>query len=92
LIWLISFACYLSIIANFTFYTFKKITGIKDVKPIIFPFAIVALGIALSPKNYAISKMYETKIYPYVMISIVFIISFILMFIAYLKKRRKQNE
>ncbi|MBP3255008.1 MAG: endospore germination permease [Clostridia bacterium] len=94
LIWLISFACYLSIIANFSFKIFKKITLIKDTKPIIYPFAILALGIALLPKNYAISKMYETKIYPYIMIGIVFFVSLALLLIAYIKKRKgeKLNE
>lgn len=92
LIWLISFACYLSVIANFSFYIFKKITKIKEVKPVIFPFAIASLGIALFPKNYAISKMYETKIYPYIMLTIVFIVSFILLFMAYIKNKKKERR
>ena len=90
LIWLISFACYLSVIANFSFLIFKKITAIKEEKAIIYPFAIAALGISLLPKNYAISKMYETKIYPYIMIGIVFFLSFSLLLIAYIKKRKEK--
>ena len=89
LIWLIAFACYLSIVINFSLFTFKKITGIKDIKPMIYPFTFVALGIAILPKNYAIPKVYEKDIYPYIMICIVFILSFTLLLIAYFKKMKK---
>ena len=92
MIWLISFTCYLSIVANFVFLTFKKITHIKEVNPIIYPFAFLTLGISLFPKNYAVSKTYETKIYPYVMISIVFVLSFLILFIAYIKKRKEKTN
>lgn len=91
LIWLISFVCYLSIIANFSFSILKKITSIKDVKPIISPFAIIALGITLLPKNYSFSKLYESEIYPYIMIGIVFFISFILLLLALYKKRKEKK-
>ena len=92
LIWLIAFACYLSIIANFSFFIFKKITNIKHVKPIIYPFAIIALGISMLPSNYAVSKFYETKVYPYIMISIVFILSSIILIKAYFKKKKERNN
>ena len=91
-IWLISFACYLSIIANFSFFIFKKITAIKEVKPIIYPFTFFALGISLLPKNYSIAKFYETNIYPYIMIVTVYIISFIILYLAYRKKKRRENH
>lgn len=92
LIWLIAFVCYLSIIINLSLFTFKKITGIKDIKPMIYPFAFISLGIALLPKNYAIPKVYETKIYPYIMIGIVFILSFTLLLIAYFKRIKKGGK
>ena len=92
LIWLIAFACYLSIIANFSFFIFKKITNIKHVKPIIYPFAITALGISMLPTNYTVSKFYETKIYPYVMIFIVFIISSVILTFAYFKKKKEGKD
>ena len=92
LIWLISFACYLSIIAKFSFSIFKKITLIKDVKPIIYPFAITALGIALLPKNYSFSKLYESEIYPYIMIGIVFFISFAILLLAFYKRKKEEKS
>lgn len=93
LIWMISFACYLSIISNFSFYIFKKITNIKEIKPIVYPFTITALGICLIPKNYAISKFYETNIYPYLMIGILFFVAFSILIISYLKKKKvEKNE
>ena len=51
LIWMISFACYLTIIANFSFLVFKKITNIKEIKPIIYPFTIVALRYLFNTKE-----------------------------------------
>ena len=92
LIWLISFACYLSIIAKFSFSIFKKITLIKDVKPIIYPFAITTLGIALLPKNYSFSKLYESEIYPYIMIGIVFFMSFAILLLAFYKRKKEEKS
>lgn len=89
LIWTLSFACYISIVIKFSIYIFKKLTNIKEIKPIVYPISFIMIAIALIPKNYAISKFYETQIYPYLVISLVFIVSFAILILAYLKKRKK---
>jgi len=89
LIWTLSFTCYLSIIAKFCIYIFTKISNIKETKPIVYPFSFIILAIALIPKNYAVSKFYETNIYPYVAIGFVFLLGISILLIAYFKKRKK---
>lgn len=92
LIWMIAFACYLSIVSKFAIHIFKKISSIKDIKPIIYPFCLIMLGIALFPKNYAISKFYEVNIYPYLVLGFVFVSCILILVFANLKKRKKVGE
>lgn len=89
LLWTLSFACYLSIVTKFSIYIFKKVTNIKEIKPIVYPLSFIMIGISLIPKNYAESRFYETQIYPYIMIGLVFFLSFIILLLAYFKKRKK---
>lgn len=92
LIWMIAFACYLSIVSKFSIHIFKKISNIKDIKPIIYPICLCIIGITLLPKNYAISKFYETNIFPYFALGLVFIVSFLVLVFANLKKRKKVGD
>jgi len=89
LIWTLSFACYLCIVSKFAIHIFRKLTNIKEIKPIIYPLAFIMIGIALIPKNYAISKFYETSIYPWLVIGLVFLLSFSILILAYIKQRKK---
>lgn len=89
LVWTLSFACYLSIVTKFSIYIFRKVTNIKEIKPIVYPLSFIIIAIALIPKNYAISKFYETQIYPYLVIGLVFLLSFSILILAYFKKRKK---
>ena len=92
LIWMVAFACYLSIVSKFSIHVFKKISNIKDIKPIIYPFFLYIIAIALIPKNYAISKFYETDIFPYFVLGLVFVVSFLVLLFANLKKRKKEGD
>lgn len=89
LIWTLSFACYISIVSKFSIYILKKVTNIKEIKPIVYPMSITIIGISLIPKNYAISKFYETNIYPFLVILLIFVVSFLILLFAYFKKRKK---
>ena len=91
LIWIIGMACYFSITLHITMNIFKKITNIRDSKPLIVSFALLMLSISLLPPNYAISKYLESTIYPYLVIGIGFILSTSILILAYLKKRKSKE-
>ena len=91
LIWIIGMACYFSITLHITMNIFKKITNIRDSKPLIVSFTLLMLSISLLPPNYAISKYLETTIYPYFVIGIGFILSTSILILAYLKKRKSKE-
>lgn len=96
-IWTIAFACYLSLISKFSIHILQKITLIKNVKAITYPYFFILLAVALIPKDYSAAKFYETNIYPYFVIGLVFILSLFILIFAYLKRKKvgdynKQNN
>ena len=91
LIWILAFACYLSIVSKFSMNNFKKLTNIETKKPLIDIFGILILGISLIPKNYAISDKFETQIYPYLVLGIVFFLSISILILANLQKKKRQG-
>lgn len=90
LIWILAFSCYLSIVSKFSLSIFKKITNIETKKPLIDIFSLLILGFALLPKNYAVSNLFETKIYPHLVLGIVFFLGISILILANLLKRRKK--
>lgn len=91
LIWILAFACYLSIVSKFAMNIFKKITHINTKKPLIDIFGLLIFGIAIFPKNLAISQKFETNIYPYLVISIVFFLGIGILILANLLKRKQKR-
>lgn len=91
LIWIIGMTCYFSITLHITMNIFKKITNIRDSKPLIVSFALLMLSISLLPSNYSISKYLETNIYPFLVIGIGFILSTSILILAYFKKRKNKE-
>ena len=92
LIWILVFACYLSIVLKFSMNIFQKITGITNNKPLVDIFGLLILGISLIPKNLAISQSFEKNIYPYLMIAIILILGIgILIFANFAKIKQIHN-
>lgn len=91
LIWILAFACYLSIITKFSMSIFKKLTNIETKKPLIDVFGLLILGISLIPKNYAISDKFETQIYPCLVIGIAFFLGISILLLANLAKRKQKT-
>ena len=87
LIWIIGMACYFSITLHITMNIFKKITNIRNSKPLLIHFALLMLSISLLPSNYSISKYLETDIYPRLVIWIGLVLNTLILLLAYLKKR-----
>lgn len=92
LIWIIGMTCYFSITLHIVMNIFKKITNIRNTKPLLITFALLMLSISLLPKNYAISKFLETDVYPYLVIGIGMFLSTAILILAYFKVRIKKNS
>ena len=90
LIWILAFACYLSIVSKFAMSIFKKLTHIDTKKPLIDIFGLLIFGIALLPKNVAISQTFESDIYPYLVLGIVFFFGIGILILANLLKKKKK--
>ena len=70
---------------------FKKLTNIETKKPLISLFGILMFGIALIPKNYAIADMFETKIYPYLVLAIPILLGLSILILATISKKKKEK-
>ena len=90
LIWMIEIACYLSIISKISMNILKKITNIKDTKPLSYIFALLIFGVSFIPENYAISKYLENNVYHITVFVVVLALAFSLLIIANLKRRKKR--
>ena len=88
LIWILAFACYLSIITKFSMSIFQKLTNIQTKKPLIDIFGLLILAISLIPSDYSISSKFETDIYPYLVLGIVFFLSISILLLANIKKKK----
>ena len=91
LIWILAFACYLSITSKFAMSIFKKLTNIETKKPLIDIFGLFIFGITLVPKNYAISSKFESQIYPYLVLGITFFLGMSILILANLLKKKQKN-
>ncbi|MCF0124520.1 MAG: GerAB/ArcD/ProY family transporter [Clostridia bacterium] len=91
LIWILSFACYLSIAINFALETYKKITNISKAKPMTFIGGLLIFGMALIPRDYADCQVFEKKYYRYVVFSVVFVLGFSLLIIANIAKKTQKK-
>lgn len=89
LIWILVFACYLSIVSKFAMRIFQKITNIENKKQLIDIFGLLIFTISIFPKNYSISDKFETDIYPYLVIGIVFFLAISILILANLVKRKQ---
>ena len=87
LIWIFTFGCFLSITCKFIILIFSKLTNISKTKFIVSPFALIILAISLIPNNYAVSKFLESEILKYFSIILIFFLSFIILFLGFLKKK-----
>lgn len=92
LIWILAYACYLSITSKFAMSILKKLTNIEDKKPLIDIFGLLIFAIALVPKNYAISDKFETEIYPYLVLCITFVLSISILLLANLMKKKTKKS
>lgn len=91
LIWIMLFACYLSVASKFSMLVLKKITNVKEIKIFAYPVAILMLAFSLIPGTYATVKQYESNIYPYVSIGFNYIFCILLLIFANFKKTKERK-
>lgn len=84
-----SVAAYLSICFKVSMSIFKKITNIKNEKNMSLVFSLSVFLISLLPSNYSTLNFLENDIYKYLVLGIGFILSFLILLLAHIKKRRK---
>lgn len=88
LIWVMSFACYISILMMFSMFIIGKITNIKHINNAIYPFLLIILGISLFPKNASDSVFFENVIYKYLFFILVIGIGITVLILATLKQNK----
>ena len=91
LVWILAFACYLSIVSKFSMRIFQKITNIENPNSLIDIFGLLIFAISIIPKNYTISENFQTLIYPILVIGITFFMGIIILILANIQKY-KQNR
>ena len=90
LIWILIFACYISIVCKFSVNILKKLTNISDTKPLINIFCLLIFTIALIPKNLAVTQFFESSIYKYLVLIIVLLLGIgILIFANIIKYKQR---
>ena len=91
LIWLLSIICYLAIVLYFSTSIFKRVTNLKYSKWISTLFALFIFGTALIPKNMQEISFLENTVYRYIILILVFALSFIILILANIKYLRSQK-
>lgn len=91
-IWVMSIFCYLAIIMHFILHSFKKVINVKHESSLVYCFSAFLFVIAMLPKNVSDTTFFENTFYKYVSIAFVFLICFIILILAYLKKKRELKK
>ncbi len=86
-LWMLSSFSYLSISLMFVLNTFKKITNISDSRQMSFCFGAILFGASLFLNNQYIMDLLEGPIYKYSILILIFLVSFLLLIVANIKKK-----
>lgn len=86
-LWMLSSFSYLSISLMFVLNTFKKITNISDSRQMSFCFGAILFGVSLFLNNQYIMDLLEGPIYKYSILILIFLVSFLLLIVANVKKK-----
>lgn len=92
LLWLISIFCYLSVCIFLINRIIRKLTNISDERILTFSTTSIFFGLCLLPFNIAINRFIENTVYRYLIISLIFIVSFFILILANLKFKFKKGK
>lgn len=91
LIWVLTFFCYLSVVLGYILRITKKSIATKKNSPIIYLIALGIFIVTLIPQNVYQIRLCENVIYKYSALLVVFLLSFSILLVGYLKKRKEQG-
>jgi len=92
LIWIMSIFNYLAITMHFTLTSFQKITNIKHEGSLVFCFSAILYTISMIPKSILDINVFESTIYKYISIFLVFFVTMIILIWAYFKKKKSLRK
>ena len=72
--WILSFMSYINIACMICIQLMKKVTNIKNGKPLVIPIAIIIFFLALIPKKLVYAHSFEDTLYKFIGIPVLFII------------------
>ena len=87
-VWILSFMTYLNIAVMFELRILKKLSGVKNSKPFIFPLCMITFILALLPPTLIFTREINIISSKYIAGPFVFVIFPIILLLANLKKRR----
>ncbi|MBR3325121.1 MAG: GerAB/ArcD/ProY family transporter [Clostridia bacterium] len=91
-VWIFDFLSYLSIIVLFITQISKQSFNLKKTPLYSYIVAFIIFIVAMLPNNTTELEFFETTIYKYSSIGIVFVVSFIVLVLGYLKKKKEGNK
>ena len=86
LVWIFAFLSYLSVIISYVTKINKKVFNVKNSSPIIYIVSLLILIVTLLPNSYNQIRFLENTVYKYTALIVVFVFSFIILLMGYLKK------
>ncbi len=90
-IWIIALLSFLSLNVFIISHIIKKSIKAKSSKGFIYPISTLLFALSLSFKDMTIIKFVTRNIYKIYNFVLIFIISFLILLFAYIKKRKKQG-
>ena len=92
LIWILSLLSFLSISSFFSIYILDKLVRFKNPDELSYCITSFIFSIALSIRNIAQIKYIQNVVFKYVIIILVFIVSFIILVLANLKHKKEKSK
>lgn len=91
-IWVLAILSFLSLNLFIVAQIIKKALNLKSSEELIYPISALLFGGGLTFKSLTAVKLFTKNFYKIYSSILIFIISFLILFFAYIKKRRKQGD
>lgn len=92
LVWIMCIFNYLAVVMHFMLISFKKIVNIKHEDSMIYSFSAILFALSMLPKNHISLTFFESSVYKYSSLIFVFVISFSILILGYIKKKHEISK